>query len=331
MHCHHKINYLPPPKYHSIPALSQHYSVQRYSESSADIASPRSADTAVQPSCEVYLLHLFLESLSSWWGNLLELVQMPIATPRAINTGQPLTQRFPPLTQILMKTNFSAPNIFSRRKRVIYPVCIKVLTIWRISHTSTYIFVALGFFCHVSSQCNFTHFFPSLKKKNHFENISIEKIFYVEQNRPAIRSGHFWLEIIFPYSEINQQNMHDKRSRIWKTINNYRHGIQLLFILSFNGALSKLVCKYSLYILCNNLVLCPWFKVIDEAFQTKVVKINRTIFAPEMQLRWTINYSWTKLTWCSLKAQRVTFKRYLLACKKIQNPCVLLVKVTKNK
>lgn len=134
MHCHHKINYLAPPKYHSIPALSQHYPVQRCGESSADIASPHSADTAVQPSREVYLLHLFLESLSSWWGILLELVQMPIATPRAINTAQPLTKRFPPLTQILMKTNFSAPNVFIRRKRVIYPECIKVLTIWRISN-----------------------------------------------------------------------------------------------------------------------------------------------------------------------------------------------------
>lgn len=132
MHCHHKINYLAPPKYHSIPALSQHYSVQRCSESSADIASPRSADTAVQPSREVCLLHLFLESLSSWWGNLLELVQMPIATPRAINIVLPLTKQFPPLTQILMKTNFSAPNVFIRRKRVIYPKYI-IFTIWRIS------------------------------------------------------------------------------------------------------------------------------------------------------------------------------------------------------
>lgn len=196
MHCHHKINYLAPPKYHSIPALSQHYSVQRCSESSADIASPRSADTAVQLSRKVYLLHLFLESLSSWWGNLLELVQMPIATPRAINTVQPLTKRFPPLTQVLMKTNFSARNVFIRRKRVIYAEyfiyfinflnCIYFNNMKNKSYTSTYILLLLLFsvllFLNVFR--DFTHSFYNcflFLIFFHFENISTQKIFMLNK------------------------------------------------------------------------------------------------------------------------------------------------------
>lgn len=69
MHCHCKINYLAPAKLHSFLALLQHFSVQKQQVECRHCigGEPSSADTAVQPSHKFYLLHLFLESLSSLW------------------------------------------------------------------------------------------------------------------------------------------------------------------------------------------------------------------------------------------------------------------------